>query len=75
VFQGTGEQMKLTTLIHIKISTELQAQLKSEANKLNITLSELCRKKLSNQLNYDELDRLLISFWNKLREKNSYAQA
>lgn len=48
--------MRMTSHIHLVLETEFLNQLKKEAQRKNITLSQLCRLKLDKNLQLDRME-------------------
>ena len=58
--------MKKNSEIHLKLETEFFEKLKAQATEERITISELCRMKLSNKSRFERIEMLIIEVIKKL---------
>ncbi len=62
--------MKKNSKLFLRIETEILQKLMLEAQNEGITLSELCRKKLSNNPQLERIELLLLKIFDKTFSKS-----
>ena len=61
--------MKKNCQLHLFLETELLDQLKKQANEENISVSELCRKKLTESSKINRIEFMLEQISRRLNKK------
>jgi len=59
--------MKKTYQIHLRIESDVTEQLKKQASTINISLAELCRKRLRDACQLERIESLLLELNERIK--------